>query len=638
MQMMIESYFNLHFYGYGADSFYNYSSESSDEEEVQLEALEEVDDREFPFDDDLFYINVKAPKIKTGWDNLPMEILIHIFTFIRPSDRNSAALTCHRWFEALRHPIFLNETCFHFERIEVCDTQSPIRIFLDSFRHFTNIKLTKVKFSGETEFWNCFGVYIREITFDNCALTQPVLMSILGTLPNLERLNLVDCDDLFRRWQPVDFQSILVCERLTHLGLRKINALTEDHLNYLVAMAPRINSLEISKCLKEMEAVRRYQILTHILRILKFYKHQMRVVNFSYTMYDDLFLKQFAEIDNMSLSNISLSFFDRAPIKDPGIIDILRKHSNVIHLDLTAFLNLTDFALIDITKSMPLLKTLKLNGCWLLTDFGISEIGKLRRLETLDLSDCDRVTDVGFVNAIVDKPRNALKELYLSMLPGITEGMILKICIKLVYITVLDFCGSDCVNDTSIQYIFSNLKFVRVLRLNGCVKITDAGLTGIDLQRVAIDIWNIPQTFSINMLEELQELQLSGCLKITDFALKHSFQLVALRDLNLSHCVDITQDGIEALVRKCPSLESVDLSDCVNVTDWCIDLLCKHLVRLRSLKLVRCAQLTIGAIHAMVANCLLLKHVNLRGCSKIPRTGLDMLGKMKSIRSYTQYI
>lgn len=73
MEMMLESYFNLHYYGYGMDVYYD--SESS-EEEVEDESVEEmrIYDREFPFDDEIFYINVKAPRIKIGWENLPMEV------------------------------------------------------------------------------------------------------------------------------------------------------------------------------------------------------------------------------------------------------------------------------------------------------------------------------------------------------------------------------------------------------------------------------------------------------------------------------------------------------------------------------------------------------------------------------------
>ncbi|XP_055531449.1 uncharacterized protein LOC129722187 [Wyeomyia smithii] len=627
MEMMIESYFNMHYYGYRTQSS---ESESDSESEV-----ESIDDREFPFEDDIFYINIKAPRAKTGWDNLPMEILIHIFGFIRPSDRDSAALTCHRWFEALRHPIFLNATCFHFERIDINDNQSPIQIFLDSFRHFTNIKLTKVRFSGQTEFWDCFGFHIREITFDNCALNKEKLSNILGTMPNLERLNLVDCDDLFKSWHPVSFDDISpICERLTHLGLRKISAFNERHLYYLVEMAPNISSLEISKCLKEKDATKRVEILTHVLRILKLHRHQMRSVNFSYTMYDDLFLKQFAEIENMSLSNICLSFFERAPIKDPGIIDVLRKHTYLVHLDLSSFLNLTDFALIELAQSMPLLKTLKLNGCWLLTDFGISDIQKLRNLTVLDLSDCDRVTDSGFLKAIVERGRTNMRELYLSMLPGLTETVVLKICLTLTGLTVLDLCGSDCMNDTSIQFVFCYLSRIRILRLNGCVKISDAGLTGVELQRAAIDIWDSQQTFSIDMLRGLQELQISGCFKVTDFALKQSFQLLELTEVNLSHCVHITEEGIDAMVRNCPSLESIDLSDCYHINDACIDSICKHLPRIATLKLVRLSLITIDSINSILSNCKKLKNINLRGCSKLPRDAIDLLRKLNTLRNW----
>lgn len=74
--MMIESYFNLHYYGYGKEEYYSDFDDSDTESEPEEEKPPEPEmaDREFPFDDDVFYINLKAPRVRTGWDNLPMEV------------------------------------------------------------------------------------------------------------------------------------------------------------------------------------------------------------------------------------------------------------------------------------------------------------------------------------------------------------------------------------------------------------------------------------------------------------------------------------------------------------------------------------------------------------------------------------
>ncbi|XP_035784886.1 GRR1-like protein 1 isoform X1 [Anopheles albimanus] len=660
MQMSIESWFNLHYYGFGQEGVMVGNEEEEDEEEdeddyqLQAEPVEEIDDREFPFHDDVFYINLKAARVRTGFDNLPTEvrlqigrlcltltpvnefqILINVFRYLNTFDRNSASLACKRWFEVMRYREFLDEVCFHFEEVSICDGAPPIETFLRSFRHFSNIKLTKVQFNGYCEFWDLFGEHIREITFANCAnITKSRLTMILKRLPFLECLALEECDELFKSWTPVDKKRIEpVCRCLRKLALRKSSAFTVDHLDYLIAMGPNIASLEISKCLKQIDAPTRVKILTCILAIMERRKKKLRSVDFSYTMYDDLFLKQFAEIEDMTLSQISLSFFERAPIKEPGIIDILRCHTNIVHLDLSSFLNLTDFALIEITSSLYLLKTLKLNGCWLLTDFGVESIYKLDRLQVLDLSDCDKISDRGFMKAIVDRRRDCMCQLYLSMLPGLTDSVILKICLTLLNLTVIDFCGSDCMNDTSVQFLFCYLKCLRVLRLNGCVKISDAGLTGENLPVAAIEIWDVQTTFSVSELHSLQELQLSGCFKVTDFALVHSFKFRELRELNLAHCVQITELGIEAMSLNCPALESIDLSDCFHVNDRAVEALSKNLLRLRILKLVRLPLLTGASIDSLVCNCKMLRYLYIRGCNKLPKDSGDRLKKIPTLRN-----
>ncbi|XP_053680175.1 F-box/LRR-repeat protein 4-like [Anopheles nili] len=642
MEMSIESWFNLHYYGFGHgedslfDDYEDEEEEESEEEVIPQPPVEEVDDRVFPFHDDVFYINLKGPRVRTGFDNLPMEILLNIFRYLNAVDRDSAALACKRWFDAMGYREFLDEVCFNFEEVSICDGTPPIALFLRSFRHFSNIKLTRVQFNGYCEFWDIFGDYIREITFSNCpTLTKSKLTMILKRMPFLECLVLEEADEFFKTWTPVELKRIEPpCRCLRKLALRKNNAFTVDHLEYLVAMGPNITALEISKCLKQIDAPTRVKILTSILAIMKRRKKRLQAVDFSYTMYDDLFLKHFAEIEDMSLSQISLSFFERAPIRDPGIIDILRCQWAIVHLDLSSFLNLTDFALIEISSSLHMLKTLKLNGCWLLTDFGVESIYKLGRLQVLDLSDCDKISDRGFMKAIVDRRRDCMSQLYLSMLPGLTDSVILKICLTLLNLTVIDFCGSDCMNDTSVQFLFCYLKCLRILRLNGCVKISDAGLTGENLSVAVIEIWDVQTTFSVSDLHSLQEFQLSGCFKVTDFALMHSFRFRELREINLAHCVQISEQGIEAMALNCPALEQIDLSDCFHVNDRCVEALAIHLLRLRSLKLVRLPLLTGASVDALVDHAKVIRYLYIRGCNKIPKDAPERLRKIATLRNF----
>ncbi|KAL1376206.1 hypothetical protein pipiens_017035, partial [Culex pipiens pipiens] len=93
--------------------------------------------------------------------------------------------------------------------------------------------------------------------------------------------------------------------------------------------------------------------------------------------------------------------------------------------------------------------------------------------------------------------------------------------------------------------------------------ISDAGLTGIDLERPAFGIWNGKQTFSLGGLQGLQ-LRF-GYFKVTDPRPRNLLQACrAARNQPVALALTwITDEGIEAMVPNCPSPEVMDLSGCL---------------------------------------------------------------------------
>lgn len=65
-------------------------------------------------------------------------------------------------------------------------------------------------------------------------------------------------------------------------------------------------------------------------------------------------------------------------------------------------------------------------------------------------------------------------------------------------------------------------------------KVSDAGLTGIDLPECAIAIWDLRMTFSIQNLKRLRYLNLNGCFRVTDLTFVRKFRLRELRELVLT--------------------------------------------------------------------------------------------------------
>lgn len=109
--------------------------------------------------------------------------------------------------------------------------------------------------------------------------------------------------------------------------------------------------------------------------------------------------------------------------------------------------------------------------------------------------------------------------------------------------------------------------------------------------------------YSVAGLRGLRVLKLSGCIKISDVSLKYCFRFPELKELSLARCQQVTIEGIDALVQNCPSLEILDLSECHNISDKAIELVTIKLHRLSSLTLERCIQLTDFTLDYIVINC-----------------------------------
>uniref|UniRef100_A0A182T7N3 F-box/LRR-repeat protein 15-like leucin rich repeat domain-containing protein n=2 Tax=Neocellia TaxID=44535 RepID=A0A182T7N3_9DIPT len=162
--------------------------------------------------------------------------------------------------------------------------------------------------------------------------------------------------------------------------------------------------------------------------------------------------------------------------------------------------------------------------------------------------------------------------------------------------------------------------------------VSDAGITGVNLEEKAFAIWDIELCFSIADLVGLRSLKLSGCYKITDYSFERCFNFKELKEISLARLLQITDSGIERLALGCPSLEIVDFSECRTISDRCIEIITKCEPRLTTLKLQNCSLITDKAIKYIVENCRVLRVLNIRGCIKISSYAESKLSAVKSLR------
>lgn len=409
--------------------------------------------------------------------------------YLNPSDVLEASLTCRRWFEASLHPAFMSRVQIHFNKVQLndtCDPTSPLNAFSDSLRYYTKIYLNQVDLDQtDSNFWRRFGEQFTEIVFNVCDLREKSFNAILKQLINLRSLQINNCRELFMSGRlfknPYDHEAIcMACSNVKNISLCNNRYLSDALFSRIVATMKNLQSLNLSGChisfhnglyrkfYPEYQRDASESVLTfhYILQFIEFQAAHLKCLNFSETLIDGNALTKLAQINNLCLESLHLRACDQ--LTNTGISSFVKYQNTLVELDLSLSLRLTDPSLLEICRSLTQLKTLKLRRCRAITNQSIKEIRLLKNLECLDLSECDAITSVGFIEGVVNEPNDRLKELHVSAL-NICELAVIKIAESLKNLLLLDlsFCR-NAVTNLGIQMIFKHLTKLKTLNLEFC--------------------------------------------------------------------------------------------------------------------------------------------------------------------------
>jgi F-box/leucine-rich repeat protein 9 len=395
------------------------------------------------------------------------------------------------------------------------------------------------------------------------------------------------------------------------LKIHETSLLTKKIFNFMITSMPNLTSLTLQNCFSNMKARDRADILDSIIEFIRKRPEHIRQLNLLNTQTDAVFLEKLAEAENLRLNELRLTFNGVVTtIGKCGILMLIRNQKYLEILDLTDSKGLSNLCLIEICKNMATLKQLILTRCWMINDVGLREVSRLQHLEVLDVTSCDRITDLGLVEGLIPQGKKSfkLKKLYLGLLPYMSILSVYRLSQQYDELQVLDLSGSsNSINDEAIQMIFRYQLKLKHLNLDCCAKITDFGLTGYSEQS---DLGNCQNyvSFNLNSLKDLRYLNIAGCYQITDKSLIKCFDLPDLKELNISRCHNCTEAGIDNMTKKCKFIEALDLSECSrHVTDSTIEIVTKNATRLETLKLNGCHQITDDALDIMKRNCKYLK-------------------------------
>eukprot|EP00035_Acanthoeca_spectabilis_P015176 m.301281 g.301281 ORF g.301281 m.301281 type:complete len:866 (-) comp16305_c0_seq4:9550-12147(-) len=193
--------------------------------------------------------------------------------------------------------------------------------------------------------------------------------------------------------------------------------------------------------------------------------------------------------------------------------------------------DLTDAAVISLTKSCPLVTALDVSGCRELTDRVIVEglAAREQGFVRLQLARCGQLSDVGIHALAVSGSR--LRHLDIAFCDHVSDTGIASLARQCPELRHLDMTCCIQLTAASVVVIGENCRRLRCLHVRGCPAMADVGLHAIA----------------------------KGC--------------PMLEQLNVWECTLVSDDGVGEILNRCPLLWSLSICGCALITDITADLI-----------------------------------------------------------------
>ncbi|GJJ75173.1 F-box and leucine-rich repeat protein GRR1 [Entomortierella parvispora] len=315
----------------------------------------------------------------------------------------------------------------------------------------------------------------------------------------------------------------------------------------------------------------------------------------------------------------------------PYVSYIRRLNLSFLAPDLTDPL-LTQFA------ACSRLERLLLAGSVKTTEAGLKQILTLsscRGLYALDLSEIPAVTNSLLEHISLNCPQ--LHTLYLGSCPQITDDALVKIAARCTQLKRIKLSQCTLLTDISILALTKHCPQLMEVDLTNCNLITDTAVKSLFGPALAPQIRDINLTQvsahltdmafemilpSTHQFEGLRILNLTSCVNLTDDTLLRILPATPrLRNLALTKCDKITDRGASAIKAIGKYLHYLHLGHCAKITDRLIEILANHCPRIRYLDLACCSKITDAALFEL-AQLPKLRRLGLVKCSNITDHGL----------------
>ncbi|XP_054390898.1 F-box/LRR-repeat protein 20 isoform X2 [Pongo abelii] len=559
-------------------------------------------------------------------------MLTYILSFLPLSDQKEASLVSWAWYRAaqnaLRESLGLKGICCI--RLTNLDGSPASHQMLQSVAYH-------------------LGPHLQSLSLGGGSPTEASFVALILGCPALCVLDLSGCNSLFTSGtllaQPEMAQSVRqALSGLRELNLAGLRDLADLSFNRLSSCAPSLERLSLAYCHLTFElGPARGSIgpqdsspsqfsFCNLLRFVQERAGRLRALDLSGTGLPPEALRALGQVAGLQLQELSLH--SCRDLSTEAVATLCFQQPGLTSLDLSGCSELTDGALLAVSRGLRHLRRLSLGKLQRLTDAGCTALGGLQELQSLDMAECCLVRGRELAQALssVHGAPSQLASLSLAHCSSLKDASVLSMIPALgLSLRVLDLSSCVALTNRTLQAICTYLTHLSVLRLAWCRELCDWGLLGLgepvqgnqsrpELEHQASgtkDPCPEPQGPSLLMLRALQELDLTACSKLTDASLAKVLQFPQLRQLSLSLLPELTDNGLVVVARGCPSLEHLALSHCSRLSDKGWAQAASSWPRLQHLNLSSCSQLTEQTLDAIGQACRQLRVLDVAMCPGI---------------------
>ncbi|KAG7214881.1 hypothetical protein INR49_005150 [Caranx melampygus] len=603
---------------------------------------------------------------------LPVEVIVHILSFLHASDRKEASMVCRSWYHACQDPRFQKNVTFCFpasasslELVRGLSSKSRCSLVISQLDGFS------ISRSLLLEVGLCLGSKLESLALPGSSITEASLLTILPRLTSLRRLDLRGLDSLFmsgaflsreehRQQSSLRTNTVLLFQvrsalsGLEELDLSDLRYLSDLTFNRLTGCTPHLRRLSLAGChiAFEFDPYRGCPVgavedssallsLRNLRRLLTQQKSTLVALDLSRTSITPESLRTIAQVQGLVLEELSLHGCKE--LTDYSVEALVKHQPSLQRLDISACTELTSRSVEAIARSLKTLTDLSLSRDWRITEKGLADLLSVSSLRSLDLSECLHISGPEMVKGLTGSNAGGarLEKLSLKSCTYLRDLAVFSLTQHLGN-TLCELDLTSCVNvtDLSVCAIATYLQRLVVLRLGWCKQVTDWGLlgmveksTGDPDEEMGDKGPRFTRTFG-NMgffkpprlpFEERPKLVTQTDLE--QFKQQAGASLLALsrlQELDLSACCKLTDSSITQVIRH-PDLHRLSLSMLPEITDASLASVAWHCRSLTSLSLSHCPGISDRGLAQAAPYLCRLQHLYLSCCNNITDRSLFIL-------------